>query len=108
DIARIFLPFEQADASIRPQYGGLGLGLSIAKSLVEAHEGKLTVQSQGKNRGATFILEFKSTPWVGPAAPPMIKASPPTKDIQTLDAAVAKALNRGSAEQVTRKNDPVG
>jgi len=108
DIARIFLPFEQADASIHPQYGGLGLGLSIAKSLVEAHEGKLTVQSQGKNRGATFILEFKSTPWVGPAAPPMIKASPPTKDIQPLDAAVAKALNRGSAEQVTRKNDPVG
>ena len=79
DVARIFLPFEQADASIHPQYGGLGLGLSIAKSLVEAHEGKLTAQSQGKNRGATFILEFKSTPRIGPAAPPMIKASPPRR-----------------------------
>jgi len=62
DIERIFLPFEQADASIHSQYGGLGLGLSIAKSLVEAHEGKLTAESRGKNRGATFILEFKCLP----------------------------------------------
>ncbi len=79
DVARIFLPFEQADASIHPQYGGLGLGLSIAKSLVEAHEGKLTAQSQGKNRGTTFILEFKCTPQIELAAPPRIKASPPAK-----------------------------
>jgi PAS domain S-box-containing protein len=61
DIVRIFSPYEQADSSIHPQYGGLGLGLSIARSLVEAHQGKLTAESRGKNQGATFTLEFKST-----------------------------------------------
>ncbi len=69
DIARVFLPFEQADASIHPQYGGLGLGLSTAKSLVEAHEGRLTMESAGKNRGATLTLDFKTTRAARPTGP---------------------------------------
>jgi len=69
DISRIFSPFEQADSYIHSQYGGLGLGLSIARSFVEAHGGKLTAESAGKDRGTTFILEFDTTLGIEAAAP---------------------------------------
>jgi signal transduction histidine kinase/CheY-like chemotaxis protein len=54
DIPRIFQPFEQAGTRL----GGLGLGLSISSTLVEAHGGTLTAQSEGPGRGATFRVEL--------------------------------------------------
>jgi CheY-like chemotaxis protein len=56
----IFDAFEQGDRSITREFGGLGLGLTIAKSLVDAHHGKLDASSQGKNAGATFKLTLKT------------------------------------------------
>jgi PAS domain S-box-containing protein len=58
-LERIFSPFEQSDSSIRPRFGGLGLGLSIARTLVEAQGGSLEVQSEGLGLGAKFIARFK-------------------------------------------------
>ena len=60
-IAPDFLPFifdrfRQADASITRRHGGLGLGLSIVKQLVEMHGGEARAQSEGLGRGATFIV----------------------------------------------------
>ena len=60
-IAAAFLPFvfdrfRQADSSTTRLYGGLGLGLSIAKSLVELHGGTVRAKSAGEDRGATFIV----------------------------------------------------
>ncbi len=55
---RIFKPFEQADATIAGEFGGLGLGLSIAKATVEAHGGELRVSSPGRNQGATFTVSL--------------------------------------------------
>jgi len=52
--ARIFERFEQGDNSSRRQFGGLGLGLAIAKHLTELHDGKIEVESEGPGRGATF------------------------------------------------------
>ncbi len=52
----LFKPFRQADSSARREYGGLGLGLSIARHLAELHGGSLTGASPGTGRGATFTL----------------------------------------------------
>jgi HAMP domain-containing protein/signal transduction histidine kinase len=54
-LPKIFDAFEQGG---RTQLGGLGLGLAISKTLVEAHKGTITAQSAGRNKGATFILVF--------------------------------------------------
>jgi PAS domain S-box-containing protein len=59
-LSRIFSPFEQGDASVRRRFGGLGLGLSISKSLAEAHGAMLEAESEGRNNGATFRLRFKT------------------------------------------------
>jgi PAS domain S-box-containing protein len=59
-LSRIFAPFEQGDASIRQRFGGLGLGLSISKSLAKAHGATIEAESEGRDNGATFRLRFKT------------------------------------------------
>src|SRR4029077_8956311 len=58
-LSRIFSPFEQGDSSIHARYGGLGLGLSIARTLTKAHGGTLEVESEGPGQGARFTARFK-------------------------------------------------
>jgi len=58
-LSRIFSPFEQGDSSIHSRYGGLGLGLSIARTLMKAHGGTLEVESEGSGQGAKFTARFK-------------------------------------------------
>ena len=57
-LPRVFDAFRQEDASSTRVQPGLGLGLSIVKSLVEAHGGSIVAQSEGANRGATFVARF--------------------------------------------------
>jgi len=56
-LPRIFHAFEQAG---RTQLGGLGLGLAISKALVEAHQGSIRAESQGRDRGAKFTALFST------------------------------------------------
>src|SRR5437867_6071988 len=53
-LASLFTPFEQADASVARQFGGLGLGLAISKHLIDLHHGTIEAESRGRSFGATF------------------------------------------------------
>lgn len=55
-LPHVFDRFRQADPSTTRHYGGLGLGLSIVKSLVELHGGSVRVKSAGQNLGSRFIV----------------------------------------------------
>jgi len=58
-IDKIFNAFEQG-SDITRRFGGLGLGLTISKALIDAHGGKIQVQSAGKDLGATFSVELNT------------------------------------------------
>jgi NO-binding membrane sensor protein with MHYT domain/CheY-like chemotaxis protein len=83
-IAPDFLPhvfdrFRQQDASITRKHGGLGLGLSIVKQLVELHGGTITVDSPGEGAGTTFTVRLPlagPAPQAVPAAPSSTPAAP--------------------------------
>jgi hypothetical protein len=78
-IPRAFSAFEQGDKT-HARKAGLGLGLAICKTIVDLHGGAITAQSDGKDRGATFIVSLpamvgvKSVPKeIEPAVPRAIK-----------------------------------
>jgi signal transduction histidine kinase len=73
-VERLFQPFQQADSSTRREHGGLGLGLSIARHLIELHGGSIRAKSPGPGQGATFIVTL---PCAAPREPSAAVALPP-------------------------------
>ncbi|MBA3457693.1 MAG: response regulator [Deltaproteobacteria bacterium] len=57
-IPYVFERFRQGDAGTTRKHGGLGLGLSIVKHLVEAHGGRISVTSEGPGKGTTFTVQL--------------------------------------------------
>src|ERR1051325_7563488 len=57
-ISTIFERFTQEDPSSTRRHGGLGLGLSIVRNIIELHGGTAIAHSEGKGRGATFIIRL--------------------------------------------------
>lgn len=57
-LPRIFDAFVQADSSLDRRRGGLGIGLMVAKNLVEMHGGRIEARSAGLGHGAEFTVRF--------------------------------------------------
>ncbi len=71
DLTRIFEPFTQSDQSLARTRGGLGLGLSLVKGLVELHGGSVVARSEGSGRGSELVVTLPRT-----AAPPVSHPAP--------------------------------
>ena len=96
-ISKEFLPFvfdrfRQADSTTTRQHGGLGLGLAIARHLVEIHGGAIKATSDGANQGSTFSVllprlgsnsKLSGQP-AADASPPQVLASSKLKGIHVL------------------------
>lgn len=77
-LPHIFERFSQEDGSLARKFGGLGLGMSIVKDLVDLHGGSIVVQSPGQDQGTSFkvILPRKTT------STSPIKLNKPTEELK--------------------------
>jgi PAS domain S-box-containing protein len=75
-LPNLFSPFVQAESTPDRRMGGLGLGLSLVKGIVELHGGDVTVESGGQGKGATFSLQFPLD--MTPGEPALEDAAPTT------------------------------
>ncbi len=57
-LPRLFELFTQADRSLAHAQGGLGIGLSLVRTLVELHGGRVNAYSEGRNRGSEFVFRI--------------------------------------------------
>lgn len=61
-LSHVFDMFAQLEPSLERSHGGLGIGLSLARGLVELHGGRIEARSEGRGRGSEFIVRLPVTP----------------------------------------------
>ena len=81
----VFDRFRQAEGALARRHGGLGLGLSIVRHLVELHGGTVSVTSEGEGKGAVFTVEIPARASRSPAAER--PAAGPPAELTPLDGA---------------------
>lgn len=115
---RLFTPFVQATQTSERAEGGLGLGLALAHSIVESHNGKVTAHSAGPGQGSTFIVTLPEAAAAHIEAAqakrnePQPLAAGPERQILIVDdnedaAELLAVLLRKHGHRVVIANDPV-
>ena len=104
-LPRIFNAFEQGDEGTNRQFGGLGLGLTISKAMVEMHGGTIEAHSEGKGKGASFCVRL---PLVvsGPApaaASPGETQSPPESPRKLVALRILLVEDHGDTVRIIRR-----
>lgn len=74
ELARVFELFHQAEIGLARSEGGLGIGLTIAKNLVEMHDGRIEASSPGRGLGATFGVRLPQAPAAATSAGALTEA----------------------------------
>jgi CheY-like chemotaxis protein len=74
-LAHVFEPFVQGDTTLDRRRGGLGLGLSVTRALVDLHGGTVEARSDGPGRGAEFTVRVP----LAPERPTLLSAARPTR-----------------------------
>jgi PAS domain S-box-containing protein len=97
-LPRIFDMFTQVDNSLEKAQGGLGIGLTLVKSLVEMHNGRIEAISEGLGKGSAFtvrlpLLEAEAAPAPQPTA--MSETDCPARRVLVVDDNVASAKTMG-------------
>lgn len=59
-LPRLFELFQQADGSTTRRFGGMGIGLALCRTIVEAHGGRIWAESAGEGQGSTFYVSFET------------------------------------------------
>jgi signal transduction histidine kinase len=86
----IFKPFTQIETSLRRPRGGLGLGLAVARGLVDQHGGSITAHSPGLGQGCEFVVRFPlSTVTLGPPTDRPVASTTPRRIVVIEDYADA-------------------
>lgn len=113
-LPHIFDTFRQSQQSIDRSAGGLGLGLSLIKGLVELHGGEVWAESEGKNQGARFMVRL---PQVAPgpeeSAPEVASAHQPRRvliieDNRDIADSMARLLELRGAQVAVAYDGPQG
>jgi CheY-like chemotaxis protein len=84
----MFERYHQADASGARRKGGLGLGLSLVRQLIEMHGGHVTAESEGEGKGATFTVKLPVRAIYTPETERLPLHGPQTKSLAGVWAAV--------------------
>jgi len=89
----VFDRFRQANSATTRNHGGLGLGLSIVRELTELHDGTVSVSSEGKGKGATFVVRLPING--SPETPGSSTAANPSTILENLSRVVSPEFLRG-------------
>lgn len=77
ELQQLFQPFQQGEAKLPRNAGGLGLGLSICKAIIAAHGGSIEAESPGRDCGATFRVRLPATAEQPVGMPPRASVAKP-------------------------------